>query len=198
MIVTDYLSSTYFKEKISKTPMFGIEWNPEDIDEWIFEVLRKIGISDQHVIKDITVKTDQGRVKLPSSLVKLIKIYDPTYIQDLEEVFSSQEVGLFQYKINGNHIIVREEQEELGITYYSELIDEEGLPLIPNNDYYIEAVLSYIRFMLGTKAYYTKKISINELQLLEQNWLIKLPAVQGENKKLYNKRFKSIHNRHTL
>ena len=54
------------------------------------------------------------------------------------------------YKIQGNYIFTSIEEGEIEISYLSIPVDEEGLPMIPDNVKYINALELYIKKRLFT------------------------------------------------
>jgi len=197
-MIANYISSTIIKESLHKKPIFNVLWNPEEIDEWVFRALRKIGVKKQYIMLSKTLSVEGGKTKLPTQLNSLERVVDHSTGQEIEEVFQAETLGLFKYKVNGNYLLFDDSQEDIDITYTSLPLDDNGNALIPDNEYYISAIEAYIRFQLSEKGYYQRKVSLNEVQRLEQEWNFYILSTQNEMKKISSQRFKTIQNKHIL
>lgn len=74
------------------------------------------------------------------------------------------------YKLQGNYIFTSIEEGEIEISYLSIPVDEEGLPMIPDNVKYINALELYIKKRLFTILFDQQKLHQSVLQNVQQEY----------------------------
>ena len=74
------------------------------------------------------------------------------------------------YKLQGNYIFTSIEEGEIEISYLSIPVDEEGLPMIPDNVKYINALELYIKKRLFTILFDQQKLHQSILQNVQQEY----------------------------
>jgi hypothetical protein len=73
------------------------------------------------------------------------------------------------YRFEGNHILTNLENGELVMQYWGVPIDDKGLPLIPDNESYIDACVWYCCKQLSYQGFKFRNPEFN-LSFLEQKW----------------------------
>ena len=197
-MITTFKTMDFIKELISSRPIYNIQWNPSDLTEWTFRALRKLQVADTDILMSKNTTPSANRVKLPKHIIEINAVYDLNSMNKMQEVFTDEAIGELQYKTNGGYLLFNDKQEDVLIEYMALPIDDNDQPLIPDNEYYISAVEAYIRYMLSEKGYYQRKVVINEVQRLEQEWNFYLIATKSESKMMTNDRFKTIRNKYIL
>jgi hypothetical protein len=88
-----------------------------------------------------------------------------------------------QYKIQNNHIFTSFKEGEVEISYRALPVDCDGLPLIPDNIKYINAVKHYIAAKIAFRMFIQDKINGQKLQKIEQerDWYIGAATTAGVN-----------------
>ena len=84
------------------------------------------------------------------------------------------------YKIQGTYIFTSIEQGEIEISYTAIPVDEEGLPMIIDNELYIEALELYIKKKLFTILFEQQKIDRHILQNAQQEYAFAVAQVQND------------------
>lgn len=82
-----------------------------------------------------------------------------------------QSMPPFSYKINGNYIFTSKEEMQLEVAYRAFMTDGEGLPMIPDNTKYINAVRDRIAERLAFRAYMNDEITERKYEKINQEWL---------------------------
>jgi hypothetical protein len=197
-MTTDYLSANTFIERYQFAPFPGVTFNNYEVKEWIFELLRQIGPDTSSALIDNKVDVVNGKAKLPSGIQQLKTIVDADTMQPLRELFNSQQFGILTYKLYRGFIYTDFDNGAVVVTYIGNPIDEEGNPLVPNEQYYISAVDAYIRYKMAMKAYVQKKISLNEVEIFRTSADYYMITTRATNKELSPRKqhaFAKIRNR---
>jgi hypothetical protein len=203
-MITSYVGIEYIIEEINRQPIPNTYWNIEEIKEWTYQALSFIDTKMANIKAKTSIEILNGKGIIPSEIERIDKVFiefDKNTIKELHEILPYEELNSNNYTINAGYIYVNFEKGNLSVEYYTVPTDITGKPLIPNNIYYIKAVISYIRYKLGDRAFWQNKILQNQLQMLEQEWLFYLPSAQTSQKINIikdSKRFRKISNRHFL
>lgn len=132
----------------------------QDSIEWIAEALGQIGAYSQYEAKEVTLNVADFKAKLPCDFIHLKRILNAGYNQptgvldhnndhllinniDTDDERESRLEGTsdtdFDYNIVLDNIITNYKTGTLTLQYLAMPIDEEGFPVIPDNDSYKEA-----------------------------------------------------------
>lgn len=132
----------------------------QDSVEWIGEALGQIGAYTQYNAKEVTLTVKDYKSKLPCDFIHLKRIVNADYNQptgvadnfnnslltnnfDTDEEKETRLLGTsdtnFDYNVVLDNIITNYATGTLTIQYLAMPTDEEGFPLIPDNESYKEA-----------------------------------------------------------
>lgn len=159
-----YVISKLYRDLRLEDPNYEL-----DIVEWCGEALAFIGAGSQFVKYVAESPIVSFRAKLPSDMItleqimykensddnpKVIKRNDTTFPNQLyyDETTSQQEVT---YTVNGEYLLFSKETGTAYISYKGIATDDNGYPLVPDNQYYKEALFWYCFkhiLMLGYKS----------------------------------------------
>jgi len=171
---------------------FKFEFDWIDAVEWIGEVLSLIGSAQQYVEKVTDGNTDLGhpdhitienyRGKLPPEMVYVLQAWncetnapmkwstDPFHSSYYcEGMTYTCPDALDTYKLNDNYIFTSFEEGEVKLAYRAFPTDSDGLPLIPDNQSFIEACKWHVGWKVATVLYIQDKIDKNKLDMFCQN-----------------------------
>lgn len=79
-------------------------------------------------------------------------------------------------RLDGNYLISQEETGTVAFVYYSIPVDEEGMPLIPDNPHVLEALPEYIIARLSLSGY---KHPVISFEMAEARWRDKYPRASN-------------------
>lgn len=172
MINSKYISVEAIAEKVKKDLPPVIDINIDDIVEYVWDALAKIGAHNTLITLYSIIEVDGFKAKLPIWLHELQGVrflssdIQPTVITDeyveklnkysyqmatVLDVFdlSSLENNVsgtlgHRYILKDSYVHTTFEHGLIEIAYAAMPIDTRGLPLIPDNVYYMEAVKWYI------------------------------------------------------
>lgn len=159
-----------------------------DLIEWIGEALDFIGAGAQFETKIDTIEVTNFKGMLPVGLVVVNQLrYKDKYIKYNPSTFKGQvdnSPNHFAnteetYTLNPNFIVTTFEEGEVSISYKAIATDEDGYPLVPDNQYYREALFWYCLKQMMMKGY---KPKINEIdyQFAMQQWKFYCTAARNK------------------
>ena len=171
----NYVNMDFIIEKYSKTKLPGTNTNEEELIEWTYEAIQLIDNYKSVIHKEEVLYLKEGKVKLPFEIQTIKKIYDANGLE-LKMSFNGFElIDNNDYIINVGYLYTKA-QSPLKIHYSTILLDENDRPLIPDKSYYINAILSYLKYKTGERSYWNNKITDGQFRLLQQDWLFNLPV----------------------
>jgi hypothetical protein len=189
-MVNKYRSSGFILSKIYRDLNLQEETRVDDIIEWIGEGLQSIGAVMQYEDRYDYITIENFRGKLPDDCVFVLKIETPDgrpVVYDLSLFSAPRRVEKGNgvdieyriinprpaYKINGCYIDTTFEKAELGLMYKAFIVDEDGLPMVPDHIDCDEALLHYVMYKLELPNLRARNISMNEFKEYERMWYIK-------------------------
>lgn len=89
----------------------------------------------------------------------------------------------YTFDINDNYITLNVEEATVCIAYQAMPLDENGFPMIPDNEIYKEAIVAYLTFKLDRKLWRVGKITDKVFQHSEREWLWYVGAALAEGRR---------------
>lgn len=141
-----------------------------DFVEWCGEALEFIGSFGQMDQRVAEVHIENHKGYLPLGLVNIQQVkhndciisYNPSsYFGHCEDSPNLKAQTSEHYTLNPDFIYTSFEEGTLKVSYLSIPIDEEGFPLIPDNQYFKEALFWYCYRQLLLRGYQSKVPEIN-------------------------------------
>ena len=140
-----------------------------DLIEWCGEALDFIGAGAQFETKEEFVQVSDHRGVLPYGFIVLNQLkykdgddwklicYNPSNFKAIENDSENKYVVTEEsFSLNPNYIVTSFEEGEVLISYKSIATDDEGYPLVPDNQYYKEALFWYCFMKLILRGYMPK------------------------------------------
>lgn len=200
-MITNYIGIDSIIEKVNRHPIPGAKWNIDEIKEWIYEALTKINTPQSRIKEIIKLDITDNKVKVPAEVEVIERIINEDDESIIQLNLLDRELKDNTYISNGGFLYFNFITGRISLHYYTSPVDDDGSPLIPDNDYYISAIEAFILYNIGRRAFWEGKILQNQLLMLEQEWLFYLPAAIASQKMSIikdSKRFRRIHNKHFL
>ena len=178
-------------EQVYKSGLNVEEINFTDMIEWVGEAIMKIGVSYAYIpivtnggdgMPDaIGIESYSG--KLPTDLAVLQGVrHSESNISLIHQngtfpsVYGSSntisgDTDMASYRTEGGYIYTNFETGTLELSYLAFKTDEDGYPMIPDDERYISAIKAYVMYMIAFKMWLQDKISTDKYKVLEQEWL---------------------------
>lgn len=101
------------------------------------------------------------------------------YALNANSVVTGYNIELATYKINEDYIFTNFKDGYVYIAYKAFPVDEEGLPMIPEDQKFVEAVKAYIRMKIDFKLWRKGDITKDIYQDAQQQWAWKVGQAQN-------------------
>ena len=151
-----------------------------DFIEWFGEALNFIGSSTQLVKKQEKLLIEDHKANLPTDFVHLEQIryeskqFGDNYLKYNPANHNTKEEGQIgkqkeTYQLNPDVIVTTFEHGEITIIYKALPVDDDGYPLVPDNQYFLEALFWYAFKKMLMRGYKSK---VSELSYFyaDQQW----------------------------
>lgn len=164
----DYVGVPTILERVQRYPFPGeIMYSESDLIEWLGEAVETIGRMEMLVENYSIIQIENGSSRLPN-MSRLLEVS----MSDTKEILAdvgNDEFCTLSYKIQKGVIYTSFEEGELYIKYMSMPLDEEGMPLIPNNEMVIKACEAFVLERIGYKSFMAGRLSGDKLTLLKRD-----------------------------
>lgn len=127
-----------------------------DLIEWGGEALNFIGSSSQFEQIEETLIVEDHKALIPTNFITLQQLkfkendcwklieYNPSTFRGVEEDCPNKFIKTEEsFSLNPNYILTTFEEGEILVSYKSFPVDEDGFPLVPDNQYFKEALFWY-------------------------------------------------------
>jgi len=185
MLTGQYISINRIAERVHNSGLNSDEIYFEDVVEWAGEAISLIGVPyayEETVSAEITVA--DYRASLPTDLVKIISVreYDNKYpMVEIEGTFlpeyeasnlpNDDDPTMLGYHVNNSYLFTNFEDGSIEIDYTAFSTDDDGYPMIPDDERFIRAVLAYCEYSIARKLWLKDCLSKDKYKELEQDWL---------------------------
>lgn len=178
----NYISLDLIIERLNTNKLPGQEWNISELKEWTWEALSKMNVVQEFIEESLEIEIIDGKGEIPSNIHSLHSVLEGVSGYNMSEIDSFDEFGVLTYKINAGYIFTSFDKGTVILNCFIFPVDEDNRPLVPNNEYYISAVYSFIRMKLGERLMWQNKILFNQYQFLEREWFFYCPAATNSTK----------------
>lgn len=159
-----------------------IPWH--DFVLWIARGLEHIGSYSQLVTKQEEIEIDGYKGKLPCDLYKVKRILNGYYYDkhngyliadsdnstEQDEQVIKTKFSNYDYKVNLDTITCSYRTGTLTIQYLAFPVDEKGLPLVPDNVSFTEALFWKVAYQLAIRGYAFKNPQMRDINFCKQKW----------------------------
>lgn len=136
--------------------------------------------------KIAVIKCDGYRAQLPCDCYKLVAARDAksqVMYRTATNIFHGTQAPHdhdFTYKIQNNIIISSYEDRPIEILYIAVKTDDDGLPMVWDNQHYIDALKGFIKEKVYTDLFDEGRINGNSLQQAKQDYAFEAKMLQHE------------------
>lgn len=151
--------------------------------------MQLVGVPNMFVNKVETIYPECYRAALPCDFYKIIAVRagclneDFTYRAATDTFFFSNKKEHYNsptYKIQGGVIYTSTEDKPIEISYLAIPVDDLGFPMLPDNESFKRALVAYIKKEQFTKLFDQEKISMQALQLAQQDYAFAVGDCESE------------------
>lgn len=197
-MINGYTSYKTVLAKIYRDLKLTTEVSEETVVEWIAETLDKIGTYNQYVEVKTCIDLIDGKAHLPAGFYKIVDImFDNQPISWANNSMYNQYTCEgskiphcctgYNFYINDSYIITdipntvynTDGNQAISIIYLSVPVDTEGMPLVPDDVYFIKACVSYVTYMLDYQEWRKGNLPDKVLNKSETDYLWDINAARG-------------------
>ena len=168
-------------DRITRHPL--LEDMPyEIVIDHIEDFMRKMGVPNSFLDKTVMIHIEEYRGQLPCDFYSMTQVRDKVgnyykYTTDSFHMSPLKEKDRntgHTYKIQGSVIFTSIRNTDIEIAYTALPVDSEGIPLIPDNASYINALMLYIKVQKFTELFECGKLNPQALQHAERDYAFAL------------------------
>lgn len=179
----NYVNSRIILDRLLSNPLLS-DLTLEDLISHTVDFLRIVGIPDFFEERNEEFTVENNRVLLPKYFYEVNQIVDNNGTIDLA-------TSTFHYDMtNSNHskkFFIRSgyihfnfKSGTIKMSYQSLPMDEDDIPMIPDNSDFIRALLAYIKVQKYTVLFDTGKLNQAVLQLAQRDYAFAVGACETE------------------
>lgn len=145
--------------------------------QYTVDFLQTVGFPQTFIEKHKCISIKDYRALLPCDLIQIIQIKDAKsnkYLRSMSSSVYDKDKSNLTYKTQGNVIYTSFKEGHIELYYKAIPIDENGVPLIPDNSIFLKALELYIKKEWFTILFDTGKIHQNILQNTQQEYAFKV------------------------
>ena len=181
-MISNYTTLDLILERLNTTKIPGQDISKAEIKEWTWEALSKIGAISEFINTTIEIEIIDGKGQLPSTIHTLYQVQEGSSGFDMDEVDANQDYRELSYKLNAGFIFTSFETGSVLLQVAIFPVDDNNDPLIPDDVYFISAVVAFNRFKLGEISFLQGKLDGNRFNYLERQWMFYCPAAKNASK----------------
>lgn len=144
----------------------------EEVLQYTVDFIRILGIPEIYSDKKADVIIDNFRGELPGDLISIKQIrlaHSKMVLSQMTDTFGDRS-NCPTFKVHGNTIFTSFQDGCITVAYKSIDIDDDGMPLIPDDPSFMKALELYIKIQVYTDLFDIGKISANVLQNTQQEY----------------------------
>jgi len=192
MLNPEFISLEIIVDRVFKSGL-----NPEHIDYWdiienVGEAIRLIGVpymlqykvtnGEGSMPDEITIADYRGT--LPTDIVHIDSVRDFTtkepYVyttSSFKQTYTESNLTtgrgqvMLSYYVQGDYIFTNIEEGYVEIAYTAYQTDDNGYPMIPNEERVIKAVHAYVMYIITQKLWMSDKITKDKFSYWETEWM---------------------------
>lgn len=151
--------------------------------QYTLEFIGCMGLPAVYTDEMASIKIEDHRGILPCNLVSVIQVRrkdSQICLRSMTDTFLQDDKADMTYKIQNSVIFTSFKEGEIEISYKGIPLDEEGFPMIPDNEIFLKALELYIKKEWFTILFDQQKISQQVLYNTEQQYAFKVGQCHNE------------------
>lgn len=179
----NYISIKEILSRVLRHPLLDT-LSLEAAIQYTLDFIHTVGVPNIYLDKETTITIDNYRAKLPCDLIAINQVYHVKTnkcIRSMTDNFNNTEdKGEYTFKTQGSIIFTSFKEGDIKISYKSIAVDDDGIPMIPDNPIFLKALELYIKKEQFTVLFDLGKITPAVLQNTQQEYAFKVGQCIGE------------------
>lgn len=154
--------------------------------QYTIDFIAIMGLPDIYIDKIETLTIDNYRCKLPCDLIAITQVRyakNGTCLRSMTDSFNGinkEDRGELSFKTQGNVLFTSFKEGDIEISYKAIPVDNDGLPLLPDNPIFLKTLELYIKKEWFTILFDMGKVSPTVLQNTQQEYAFKAGQCNNE------------------
>lgn len=181
MLKQGYTKIERIIENVIRDTGFSTEINWVDVVEWVYIASELIGVKNAYVLTNTVIPIEEYRGELPGDFHLVFQVRENVSNIPMRcnggQFFLSPEsrdnllLADLSYQINHDYIFTSFQEGAVELAYYAFPVDDNGLPLVPDDVMYLRAIEAFITERIARKLMIQNKLDVTKYRMLEQDWL---------------------------
>lgn len=179
-----YINLREILSRVLDHPMLQ-DVNLESAIRYSLDFIRKMGLPEVYLEKKATIEIENYRGKLPCDLIIVNQVRDHNthvYLRSMTDNFNelpSRTISQPSFKTQGQIIYTSFCEGCVDVSYKAINTDEDGLPMLPENPVFLDALESYIKMKRFRILFDQQKIPMNIYQIAKAEYTDAARACHG-------------------
>lgn len=186
-IIMEFVSLDTIMNRLLKHPMLE-ELTMDSVVEYTVDFIKILGLPDTLLEKTAVVDIEEFRGQLPKDYYSMIQVRDlrlrkGAYYRYSTDTFHMSPIkgdSSLTYKIKGMCIYTSVPKTIIEIAYRAMAVDDNGMPLIPDNSSYLRALEAYIKLQYFTILFDMGRLPANIYNNAKQQYAWNVGQAQAE------------------
>ncbi len=181
----NYVNIKEVLSRVMRHPLLS-DLNLETAVQYVVDFIACMGLPDIYIDKVETISIDNYRGKLPCDLVAINQVRsakNEVCLRSMTDNFNgmqSEDRGEYTFKTQGSVIFTSFKTGDIEISYKAIPVDDDGLPLLPDNPIFLKTLELYIKKEWFTILFDMGKINSAVLQNTQQEYAFKAGQCNNE------------------
>lgn len=181
----NYIRLPEILSRVMRHPLLT-DLNLETAIQYTIDFFAVMGLPNVYVDKIDTISIDNYRGKLPCNCIAINQVRlarNGVCLRAMTDSFNGthpEDKGELSFKTQGSVIFTSFKTGDIELSYKAILTDDDGLPLLPDNPIFLEALELYIKKKWFTILFDMGKISPAVLQNTQQEYAFKVGQCNNE------------------
>ena len=179
----NYINIKEILNRLLRHPLLS-DLNLETAIQYVVDFIACMGLPQTYQDKQITLNIKDFRAILPCNCVSINQVREcrtgRCLISMTDNFISHKNENIASFKTQGSIIYTSFKEGQIEISYKALPIDDEGLPLLPDNPIFLKALELYIKKEWFTILFDMGKISSAVLQNTQQEYAFKVGQCNNE------------------
>lgn len=178
----NYVSINEIASRITRHPLMA-DLTLEPIIQYTVDFINLVGLPQIYTDKQETIQIENHRGILPCDLVSIKQVRDSknkTVFRATTNTFNPEKDNKdYTFKSQGRVIFTSNKTVTIDVAYTAMPIDENELPLIPDDGVFLTALTSYIKLQHFTILSDLNKVAFQSLQNAQQEYFFNVGKLQN-------------------
>ena len=178
----NYISLNEIASRLTRHPLMA-DLTLEPIIQYTIDFISVVGLPNMYIDKQETVEIDNYRGQIPCDLISIQMIRHSKnhkkFRGTTDNFQPDEKPSDYTFKSQGSVLITSMKQGNVDIAYRAIMVDDMGMPMIPDDGVFLNALQAYIKQEHFTMLSDLNKIAYQSLVNAQQDYSFKVGKLQN-------------------